>query len=155
MKNKVCLLLTVMLILSSILAFAACGDDEPDSNKIALTLNNYEQYISISARYYGEEARWSSMFSRYNYGYVVSSATISSTSSFVKFYDCIIEVRIVGEYYYTHSDKLTTKEVLKISLSLGGTGSEKKVKTVSNGNAHDIKGIGYEVVSVKGYVVVE
>ncbi len=164
MKKTLSLLLAMLLVLSSMLALASCGsesgsnDDNKssnDDNKIYLSLENYEQYLDVSARYYGEDGRWSSLFSRYNYGRIVSSVTTASTSSFVKFYNCVIEVRIVGEYYYTAYDKKRTDETIKVTLSIGGSGSGSKIENVHNGNAHDIKGMGYEVVSVSGYVIVD
>ncbi len=157
MKKTISLLLAMLLLLTSMLSLASCGsnNDSDNDNKIYLTLQNYEQYLDVSARYYGEDGRWSSLFSRYNYGSVVSSATVTSTSSFVKFYNCVIEVRIVGEYYYTASSKKTTDETIKVTLSIGGSGSGSKIENVYNDNAHDIKGKGYEVISVSGYVVVD
>ena len=157
MKKTLSLFLAMLLVLSSMLTLASCGSESGfnDDNKIYLSLENYEQYLNVSARYYGEDGRWSSLFSRYNYGSIVSSVTIASTSSFVKFYNCVIEVRIVGEYYYTAYDKKTTDETIKVTLSIGGSGSGSKIENVLNDNAHDIKGMGYEVVSVSGYVIVD
>ena len=152
MKKTISLLLVMLLLFTLMLNLASCGSND---NKIYLTLDNYEQYLEVSAKYYGEDADWNTLFYRYDYSSVVSSATVTSTSSFVKFYDCVIEVRIVGEYYYTAHDKKTTDETIKVTLSIGGSGSGSKIENVHNDNAHDIKGRGYEVVSVSGYVIVD
>ncbi len=152
----------LVLLFSFVLTFVSCASNGDSNDKIGsrddrieLTLENYEQYIDVSARYYGEGGTWSSLFSRYDYKSVVSSATVTSTSTFVKFYNCSIKVRIVGEYYYTASSKKTTDETIEVSLSIGGSGRASKVENVSNANAHDIKGKGYEVVAVSGYVIVD
>ena len=159
MKKTISLLLAVLLLLTSILSLASCGSakDKKD-NKIYLTLANYEQYLDVSARYYGDGATWSSLQKKYVYPQIVNSVSVTSTSSFVKFYDCVIEVKIVGQYSYTYSkdyDK-TTSETIVITLSLGGTGSNSKTINTSLGSkAYDIVGRGYEVVSVSGYVIVD
>lgn len=156
MKKTLSLLLAMLLVLSSMLTLASCGSK--DDNKIYLTLENYEQYLNVSAKYYGEGATWSSLQRKYVYPQIVNSVSVASTSSFVKFYDCVIEVKIVGQYSYTYSkdyDK-TTSETITITLSLGGTGSNSKTINTSLGSkAYDIVGRGYEVISVSGYVIVD
>ena len=49
----------------------------------------------------------------------------------------------------------TTDETVKVTLSIGGSGSGSKIENVYNDNAHDIRGKGYEVISVSGYVIVD
>lgn len=155
MKKTICLLLVVLLTISTLLIFTSCVDDPDDSktndNKIYLTLDNYDQYIKVSARFYGEGMHWNSFFSRYDYNYIVASAEISSTHPSIKFYGCKVEIKISGEYRTSSLNQVNP--VLEISLSLGGTGSDYKQYTAGNGR--DIKGHGYSVVSVSGYVIVE
>ena len=158
MKKIFSLLLAMLLVLSSMLTLASCGSVDDSDDRINLTLDNYEQYLNVSASYYGEGATWSSLQRKYVYPQIVNSVSVASTSSFVKFYDCVIEVEIVGQYSYTYSkdyDK-TTSETITITLSLGGTGSNSKTINTSLGSkAYDIVGRGYEVISVSGYVIVD
>jgi len=158
MKKTLSLLLAMLLVLSSMLALASCGsgsDSNDEDNKIYLTLENYEQYLDVSAKYYGEDGVWNSLGKDYYYNKIISSASVSSTSPLVKFYNCSITIKITGQYEYGSDTKNTTAE-LKISLSLGGTGSAKEDTVTRYSNTlHDIKGIGYEVVSVSGYVIVD
>ena len=129
MKKTLSLFLAMLLVLSSVLALASCGSESgSNDNKIYLTLTNYEQYLDVSAKYYGENGRWSSIEKDYLYPQIKNSVSVTSTSSFVKFYNCVIEVKIVGQYTYILNkfcDK-TTFETIKVTLSLGGTGSNSK-----------------------------
>lgn len=164
MKKTLSLLLAMLLVLSSMLTLASCGsesgfnDDNKIDNKIYLTLENYEQYLDVNVRYYGENGRWSSLQSKYVYPQIVNSVSVTSTSSFVKFYGCSIKVRVVGQYSYTYSKDYdqTTDETIIVTLSLGGTGDDYKIIDTSKGSdAYDILGLGYEVISVSGYVIVD
>ena len=153
MKKNISLLLVVMLILSTLFVFAGCVEDPapPKENKIYLTLDNYDQYISIAAKFYGEGMHWNSFFSRYDYSYVIASASVTSTHPSIKFYGCEIQIKISGQY--RGSSLTQVSPTLKISLSLGGTGSDSF--QYNPGNGREIKGHGYTVVSVSGYVIVE
>ncbi len=159
MKKTISLLLAAFLMFASIFSLFSCGSEggsEGDSeDKIYLTLENYEQYLDVSAKYYGEDGVWNSLGKDYYYNKIISSASVSSTSPLVKFYNCSITIKITGQYEYGRDTRNTTAE-LEMSLSLGGTGSAKEDTVTSYSNSlHDIKGIGYEVVSVSGYVVVD
>ena len=161
MKKIVSLLLAVILVLSSMLAFTSCSSEgkskeDKEDSKIYLTLSNYEEYLKVGARMYGKNGNWNSLAKDYYYQYVTTSVEISSTSPLVKFYNCSISVRVVGNYYSgaASNGNYSVDETLKIQLSLGGTGSNYKDKYVTYSNANNIVGRGYEVVSVSGYVVV-
>jgi hypothetical protein len=151
MRKIICLLLALFMIFTSIFSLTSCGSNE----KIYLTLENYEQYLDVSASYYGEDRIWSIQFSQYCYENIVNRATITSKLPSAKFYDCIIKVRVIGEYYYTAYDKKTTYQIIKIPLNISGNGSDSKIENVYNENAHDIKNKGYEIVSVSGYIIVD
>lgn len=156
MKKIISLLLATILALSSLFTLASCNSKEnsKENSKTYLTLSNYEQYLEVSAKYYGEDGDWNSIGKDYYYSKIISSASVSSTSSLAKFYDCSISIKITGKYKYG-SDTRNTSETLVINLSLGGTGSAKKNTVTSYSNHYyNIQGIGYEVVSVSGYVIV-
>ena len=162
MKRIISLLMSVILALSSMFTLASCNpqgnskENAEEDSKIYLTLSNYEQYLNVSAKMYGKNGEWSSSAKDYYYEYVTTSVEISSTSPLVKFYNCSISVRVVGNYRrgleYTN---YSVDNTLVISLSLGGTGSNYRDTFVMFSNANNIVGKGYEVISVSGYVVVD
>ena len=62
---------------------------------------------------------------------------------------------VLAELGILDGKKGTSDNTLKINLSIGGTGSDVEVTAPQYSYAYNIKGKGYEVVSVSGYVVVE
>lgn len=128
---------------------------ENNKNRVALTLDNYENYISIKCTFGGDPStmHWNSLNSEYRYNAVKSEVAITSVASYLKFDNCIIKVKINGEYYYTASSKLTYSYDHTVNLSIGGTGASSN--SYKQSNCHKIKGIGYQVLSVSGYVIVE
>ena len=159
MKKLVSLLLVTVSIISFSFSFYSCSSTEnkkQENAKIYLTLYNYEQYLDVSARMYGKNGNWNSLAKDYYYQYVTTLVEISSTSPLVKFYNCSISVRVVGNYYSGGSyTNYSVDKTLEIPLSLGGTGSKYIDTYVTFSNANNIVGKGYEVVSVSGYVVVD
>ena len=110
MKRKVLSILLVSIMVGIFaISMTACGlfggnsnsnsnENSKNDGRVYLTLDNYEQYLSVSARYFGQDASWSSSSSSYEYRYVVAQASVSSVASYLKFYECVVRVRIVGTF---------------------------------------------------------
>ena len=157
MKKNACLLLAILLIASTLLVFTACVEEPEDNkgdkpSKIYLTLENYTQYLEITAECRPRSPYNDLLWGESRYHDVVCTAKVSSTSTFVKFYECSIEMTIEG--YFWASWKRNIFEIVTVNLSLGGTGSI--TKTITDASATDDMAIEEcEVLSISGYVIVE
>ena len=154
-------IISLLLILSMLLCFALTGCDssgenkenKEDDNRIALTLDNYEQYLNVTAKYYGENGRYFNGL--YWYDDVVSYASVQSASTSLMFYDCVISVRIKGRHTNYRFSTKDTDHTITISLNIGGSGSGYAIDAPGGGGAKDFTGLGYQVVDVLGYVVIK
>lgn len=159
MKKVICVWLVVSILFS--ILFTGCGS-KPNESKIELTLDNYEQYLNVSSRCYGEYGEWNSIDKHYTYQVVVSSADVTPTSPLLKFYDCTIEIEVFGMYQYDpdwlHHYVEYTDHTITIPLSIGGSGSgtdSKRDSKWEEDGVHTIVCMGYQVKSISGYVVVD
>ena len=159
MKKLLCVLLIISMLFCVL--FSGC-DSKSNESKIELTLDNYEQYLTVSSKCYGELGEWNSIDDHFTYQYVVSEAEVAATSPLLKFYDCKIEIEVFGMYQYDpdwlHHYVEYTDHTITISLSIGGSGSDTESTRDSKweeDGIHSIVCMGHRVKSITGYVVVE
>lgn len=149
MKRIISILISAVII---ILCFSSCGStnqNDDNSDKTKLTLENYNDYISISAKYGPKSYNYTTDIGEN----ITCSASVESASASIKFYNCVIKVRIKGSYKdLLGGDKVTTDDILEIKLNIGGTGNASKVV---ESYGYDIKGLGYDVISVSGYIDID
>ena len=156
MKKTISIIVLCITIIFLLTMLAGCPNkDTTKENKIALTLDNYKNYIDIKCTFAGDpsEIYWNNLNSEYRYNAVKSEVTITSVAPYLKFENCSVKIKIEGQYYYTATAKSTYSHDHTVALSMGGTGSSSY--SYKQSNCHDIKGRGYTVLSVSGYVIVE
>ena len=158
MKKIISLLLALVLTLSLTLIFTSCDTSGEDNSKINLTLDNFEQYLTVSAKMHGTDGWWNSSWSEYRYEYITTSVEIASVSPLIKFYNCSVTIRVEGTWQYkAESDIRNHSEVFEIPLNIGGSGSASNDwKYFDNCDDHkNITGKSYQIVTVSGYVVID
>lgn len=134
------------------------------SNKIALTKDNINNYLEINATSYGSDSKTTSSYDTY-YQSVVSSVSISSTNSSFVFENCMVSIEIYGSIFagiynnYDQSRNYTYTTILSCKLNAGGGGSAKTVdypSDITNNPRYKCWKVNtktYSVVSVSGYVI--
>ena len=127
MKKKIITMMAVVLILvATMVTLTACGEPSGNSNsndsKIQLTVSNCDQYLNVNTTCRGTVAASLRGF----YEYVMSVATVSSTSPLIRFYSCKITVNISVDIYYETIRLKTVTNQLTVNLDFGGTGSASK-----------------------------
>lgn len=170
MKRKIVLILVMLFIVVTMgMSLVACSGANNANKGTALTMSNYEDYLKISAIFSGDNAYWKSATGKYDsseywHKNIIGSVSITPTSDRFDFTDAEITVKIAGVYYIvgdsgmkSDSHKRIYSENITVSLNLVGQGSAKKSVSIIetegfNNYAYAASGLGYEVVSVSGYV---
>lgn len=173
MKRKIVLILVMLFIVVTMgMSLVACNGSGVDSSSsgannankgTALTMSNYEDYLKISARFSGDNAYYYGG-GEYWHKNIIGSVSITPTSDRFDFTDAEITVKIAGVYYIVGDGGLKSSsreriynENITVSLNLVGQGSAKKIVSITDTEgfhdyAYAVSGLGYEVVSVSGYV---
>lgn len=154
MKRIVAIILVAIMLLS-LVAFTGCTStgqtgDSPSNNEIKLTLDNYSDYLTISANVYGDGNKtWSSYLSAYMYGEATGTARVSGISNY-EYNDVTVKITIYFSYGNEEHDIPIT-----VRLNKGGSGSGTGMYDFRNGpwaNDWIQKYAYYEVTSISGSV---
>ena len=128
MKKTLSLLLAMILVFLC-LTLASCGSGSESSKSIKLTLENYEDYLSIdSAKVYGTGSPyWSSYLSAYQYPYAEGNVLISGVYNY-EYDDVVINITI-----HIHYGKDYKEIPISVKLNKGGSGKgSRDVYVVEN-----------------------
>lgn len=171
-------IIALVLLFALALSFSGCfssGTGSPSggssgnggsngSKAISLTLDNYSQYLEISAKCYGTDSAkvYDEKGGYYSYQNIAYSAEVSPASVNLFFSNAEVVVKIYCEYQYLRSNSYAEKhdETLTVKLNIGGSGSKLLNKPTATDEdvllhafgAYQVNGLYFEVVSVSGTV---
>lgn len=147
----------VFTIILSLCLFTACGNVSNNSsisdNKIMLTTENAEDYLSIELRGFGNP------FTKYSYDKLCISGSISGVSGC--FYNNVsITISTTFQFednrMYKHSEKHTQVVTFTSDLNLGGTSNVNVREPIMVEGEQlypdGVTCLGYEIISITGYI---
>ena len=146
-------LFAFLLLIARCVSLVACGNSSSQNSSnedIKLSLDNYEDYISVYAKVYGDGySTWSSYVSDFLYGDATAEAQISGISNY-EYNDVVITVTV----YFSYGS--TERSIpLNIKLNKGGSGKSSKTIDINDGlwaNEWIQKYAYYNVTAVSGSV---
>ena len=152
-------IVSMMLVAIMLFSLVACtggtptnsnGGNSSSNQTIKLTLDNYADYLTISANIYGDGNKsWSSYLSAYQYGEAKGTASVSGISNY-EYNDVTVKITIYFSYGNEEHDIPIT-----VRLNKGGSGSGTGMYDFRNGpwaNEWIQKYAYYEVTSISGSV---
>lgn len=159
MKRKiVCVVLLCLSVICSLAIFTACPEATPTEKRIALTMDNYTQYLAVDCDLIGGSSgmKWDSSINDYKYKIVESHVNVKAVSSNLRFEGCTIELGIEGVYV---GDLLGSEYTWKyfylhtVEIGTDGSGADVNGK-YSNSYVYKINYNGFNVTNITGYVIV-
>lgn len=154
MKRKITLVSIVMVLILSMLitcTFVAC--DKDDDNRIALTIDNVEQYVTLSCSGYGDPDYYKNGY----YSRLYASATTQGITGY-EYENVIIDVKINFDDGKNYADP-----ELSLLLNVGGVARDSASFLICKKDTNYIipttvtgqtirANTYYEIINVSGYV---
>lgn len=135
-------------MLISCFGLFACGKNTKSGTKI--TLDNYDEYLSISARVYGSgTSSWLSYNKEYGYHEATGSVSISGINGY-EYINCVINVQI----NFSYGDSYNSIDI-SVKINRGGTGAQSESVYLDQywASSWITKYASYHVTSVSGSII--
>lgn len=154
MKSKttiVCIFLVLILSMFVTCSFVAC--DKEDDNRIALTVDNVQQYVTLSCKGYGDPSSYKNGY----YSRLFASASTEGIAGY-EYENVFITVKINFDDGTNYADP-----EIDLSLNVGGNAYESTTFLICLKNDYYLipstvsgstisANTYYEIISVSGYV---